>query len=965
MTVPGAAPPLEPLKGGPRQLGPFTLVAQIGAGRRTTAYLAHRGDPGEALVVRELNKGLDAEAFEAEVRGGRVFDPSLAIDVVRVAGGIVSASKAAIGESLETIIARALQRKQPVELDIALAIGMGVAAKLARPGEKRFHGDLVPRHVIVGFDGSIQVIDAACSAHRERSKALDRLTYRSPEHVRGDAVGPPSDVFSLGVLLFEMTTASRLFALPTPRESEVAILEGRLPRPRDIVGESYPIELQLVLRKLLRPSIAGRFPDGASARDALRLVAAARAEITSAEIGAWMRRELSEHQKAWQALVGDLAGPKEELTADPRERTIVDRSDTLRRVSIPADTTEPGSRRSQSKKSLAPEGPTQITHRVPARLSGPDDLLHRSDTLDEPNVAELARRIAAIAADKRLESDATPTPLTEIEPAPGPRRDADAPLWTKDPFDQPLGGETAFAPTPPPALDGSAPLPQLLEDFDSGMRTDESRRIADVGAKIPTGKSRKLRSQELDKRPSESGPKERPNVDVAADLLLPLPSRPPIRRDLTSDLVDAEQDLEAQAQQTVKAKSPIMEDPFGGEPDSDTNDTLDESSAFDVLPPGMVASVLKAAESMPEDDPRRSQGPWSSGAEGHPLRGGSDRTPPPPGVAKSGSARPAPSLAAAAQPAAVREKLAIPASDTMPAAAKPSLSLDEGSGKPAPGSAPQDAGAVPLWAAAQEMGGMASEANVPTQIVRERGIAAIPSDHTPILRRSIQDVGGGQSRVPTMIVRERAVPVDPAAVAHPRAGDSIISVEESSGSLVIPIPDDELDRAASRRRFLSGALILAAVVLVVVVGAYVLFVSVLKRELPFGLSEHDPRSETVIPGEQTGQRPVLQPVVTATVSAKPVDNGPHEGTATASAAPSAQRPGEGETIVHLKVRPSNARVLVDGRPIKGEAIEVRDKAVEVLITAPGFADEHRTLEPGTTAPLNILLRRSKAAHRNP
>ena len=94
-------------------------------------------------------------------------------------------------------------------------------------------------------------------------------TYRSPEHVRSEPLSPRSDVFGLGLLLFEMTTGRRAF-ISEGETLEDDIVRGRIPRPREIAGDGYPIELQLSSRKLLRPTPSGRFQDATAAREALR-----------------------------------------------------------------------------------------------------------------------------------------------------------------------------------------------------------------------------------------------------------------------------------------------------------------------------------------------------------------------------------------------------------------------------------------------------------------------------------------------------------------------------------------------------------------------------------------------------------------------------------------------------------------------------------------------------------------------
>src|SRR5262245_26972107 len=68
-----AAPPLQPVAGGPRSIGPFKATAEIAAGRRTITFLAHKDDPENLFALRQVRPEVDAETFEAEARGARVF----------------------------------------------------------------------------------------------------------------------------------------------------------------------------------------------------------------------------------------------------------------------------------------------------------------------------------------------------------------------------------------------------------------------------------------------------------------------------------------------------------------------------------------------------------------------------------------------------------------------------------------------------------------------------------------------------------------------------------------------------------------------------------------------------------------------------------------------------------------------------------------------------------------------------
>lgn len=1106
MTVPGAAPPLEPLRGGPRQIGPFTATALIGAGRRTIAYLGHRGRTEEPLVLREPHKGLDPEVFEAEVEGSRSFDPARALEVTRHPGGIVAHDRAAVGESVATILEQAIGIGRPIDLDIALAIAMGIAQRLAKSGERRVHGDLVPHHVIVCYDGEVQLIDPAGAAHRERAKAPSRAGYRAPELVKADALGPYTDVFALGVLLFEMTTASRLFAFSTLRETDAAIVEGRLPRPRDLV-DGYPIELQLILRKLLRPAPAGRFQDGDRASDALRLVAASRNAVSALQLGAWLGRTFPDRQATWQKLVGDRANAI---------MTAFGRSDTIPRGSIPNDRTEPvipayGAQASDPHPTDARPAPQSLggseeatfddiprlkpalRHRGGGAVETPrtDDLGIEASRAPTPSrratilgaaihgiVAESptlitrvrvpgpknlpdpepgSPRLRSIRPQEALYAE-TPTPLMEVDFRGGPPSERDAAaaridvLLPMSRLDEAPHGAT---PTPTVEVEGEGeedrrePTPDPSPPAAPETKLDQplAHWFSDAGVGWPGGLEREdpaslpTPAPEIDDDPDwadsfviegpitpdideDKSEEDKPIADVASDLLLPerpAPAATSLSQDLTSDLADpklgAGETAGARSKPEVLPRtgrawsSQASTSPPAGETrrEPDVNDTIDEGWALDELPPALVAHVLHASDSnLPSDDElvvprpdlsdedldeisreiareREVVGPGALDLDAGP------RTP------RVASPSPSPSPGTPQPP---RGRPGIPPSNTMPAAAKPTLVFGA--------TVPARAKMGELWAPAPSLGPSAgSEANVATQIVRERvvpaGSAPVAAEDwvepEPASRRNVP-----QSRVPTMIVRERLIrnsfdpsSTDSAPQDHLRedsSRDDDVEREVSEPTtlddavhLVIPIPDDELDRAARKKRALSIAGIVLMIFVLVVLVAFVLVTHLTGDEItlnPPVIAESIEESETPPPaGSQVAKRagearvephavtgpaaaPVAAPigVRTSTESAPARDEGIPAPTQPAFGGEGSANPlraGSTSSAVRISVRPKNAKIMVGGRPAKNDSsIEIGPEPLEVLITLPGYEDEKRTIHPGDSKPLYVLMKKRHA-----
>ena len=112
------------------------------------------------------------------------------------------------------------------------------------------HRDLKPSNVLVKTDGSVRLLDFGISKHvenldgvNERTRAGLRLmtpAYAAPEQLRGDSVGFSTDIYSLGVILYELLTGCLPYDLSdrTPGEAERLIMNGQPKRPSIVAREA-------------------------------------------------------------------------------------------------------------------------------------------------------------------------------------------------------------------------------------------------------------------------------------------------------------------------------------------------------------------------------------------------------------------------------------------------------------------------------------------------------------------------------------------------------------------------------------------------------------------------------------------------------------------------------------------------------------------------------------------------------
>jgi len=165
------------------------------------------------------------------------------------------------------------ERKIGLPLEQALSVVIGAAAGLHHAHEKKgsdgkalnvVHGDVTPENVLITYDGGVKVTDFGIArAGRRLSEVSEagfkaKAPYLSPEQCKSEPVDRRSDVFSLGIVLYELTTGYRLFKGLSAVEIMKKIVEApvELPSKR---RQGYPAELERIVMKALEKDPAKRF----------------------------------------------------------------------------------------------------------------------------------------------------------------------------------------------------------------------------------------------------------------------------------------------------------------------------------------------------------------------------------------------------------------------------------------------------------------------------------------------------------------------------------------------------------------------------------------------------------------------------------------------------------------------------------------------------------------------------------
>jgi len=280
------------------RLGSYELVRPLAQGGMADIYLARRegfGELGRHVAVKVLNKtrATDTEAcnmFLDEARlVGLMNHQNIAnvIDVdVDVDGHHYLAMEYVHGADLRELLAAASHAGRAIPYETAIAIIIGAAAGLdhahrrcgpdGRP-LRLVHRDVSLSNLMVTHDGAVKVVDfgiastTIATVHTSPGVVRGKASYMSPEQCLGDRVDHRTDVFALGIVLYELTTGARCFAGRTDFDRMLAVVRGEYSSPCDIVPE-FPVDLEQVIRCALSTDATQRYPSAAALIEALERV---------------------------------------------------------------------------------------------------------------------------------------------------------------------------------------------------------------------------------------------------------------------------------------------------------------------------------------------------------------------------------------------------------------------------------------------------------------------------------------------------------------------------------------------------------------------------------------------------------------------------------------------------------------------------------------------------------------------
>jgi serine/threonine protein kinase len=280
----------------PTRIGRYDLISALATGGMGRIYLARAtglGGFSRKVVIKTLEIPLTADS-----------DQSIAmfLDEARLVGLLHHQHIASVfevgrdddgrhyivldyveGYSAHDVWERAAAMGAALPLDFSLTVVSAAANGLHYTHTRKddagtplgiVHRDVTPSNVMIGHDGAVKLIDfgiamAAIRATKTQTGYVKgKVGYLSPEQVAGRDVDARTDVFALGILLYELTTLQRAFRDTSDLATMQRIKQGKVVRPSQLVGE-YPAELESIVMRALQVDPRDRFSDADAMRRAV------------------------------------------------------------------------------------------------------------------------------------------------------------------------------------------------------------------------------------------------------------------------------------------------------------------------------------------------------------------------------------------------------------------------------------------------------------------------------------------------------------------------------------------------------------------------------------------------------------------------------------------------------------------------------------------------------------------------
>jgi serine/threonine protein kinase len=272
----------------------YDILAEAGHGSMGDVYKARDRETGETVALKFLKPEIASDQammdrFKNELLFARKITHKNICRVHefnRVGRVAYTTMEFVEGESLRSVLDRFGGLPLRKNLDLALQMCSGLKEAHA---QGIIHRDLKPENVMIDAQGNVKIMDFGIARSIE---SLTRLTgsmvgtpaYMAPEQVGGKPVDYRTDIYSLGLMLYEMFTGTAAFSASTPIAVAMKQLREAPPLPHD-VEPAIPVDIERVILKCIEKEPARRFQSVAELEQALRSVGMGSGTGTGATVG--------------------------------------------------------------------------------------------------------------------------------------------------------------------------------------------------------------------------------------------------------------------------------------------------------------------------------------------------------------------------------------------------------------------------------------------------------------------------------------------------------------------------------------------------------------------------------------------------------------------------------------------------------------------------------------------------------
>ncbi|MEM6994402.1 MAG: serine/threonine-protein kinase [Myxococcota bacterium] len=296
------------------RIGKYVLIRRLARGGMAEVYLARESATAgvERLVALKLilpqmaGEERFLSMFLNEARLAATLDhPNIAqvLDVGNVQGEPYLVMEYVHGRTVQSVLRKVGEREEAIPMGCAIELVSRACAGLHFAHERCdlsgeplhiVHRDVSPSNLMVRYDGTVKLLDFGIAKAASQTTATatgifkGKVGYMSPEQCADEPLDRRSDVFNLGILLYELTTARRAFFGDNPVAVINKVANARFEPPTELV-EGYPPALEAIVTRALSLDPENRFPDAQSMQRALeRFARAVRLDVSSVAVAGLM-----------------------------------------------------------------------------------------------------------------------------------------------------------------------------------------------------------------------------------------------------------------------------------------------------------------------------------------------------------------------------------------------------------------------------------------------------------------------------------------------------------------------------------------------------------------------------------------------------------------------------------------------------------------------------------------------------